>query len=370
MKKVSVIIPIYNVSDYLRECLDSVIGQSLQELEIICVNDGSTDNSLEIVREYEARDPRIVVITGPNGGYGKAMNKGLDRATGQYIGIVEPDDYVAEDMFERLYQTAVEQDLDLVKADFYRFTRNSAGEEQRQYILLDSTKQRYGELLCPAEDPSCIRFTMNTWAGIYRRSFLEKFRIRHNETPGASFQDNGFFFQTFVYARRAMILNTPYYCNRRDNPNSSVKSKEKVYCMNVEYDHIRDLLMQDRELWEKFQYMYWWCKYRDYCFTYNRIDDSCKEEYLFRMQQEFKRARQLEQLRKEEFTQNEWRMIQSIISPSGGIIESFRKNPLLQAMKAYIPDSCKRFTVEVINLIASKQNKKTDVNISRNSNQY
>ena len=274
MKKVSLILPICNVSQYLRECLDSVVGQTLQELEIICVDDGSTDNSLEIIREYAARDERIVVITGPNGGYGKAMNKGLDRAAGAYIGIVEPDDYVVPEMFEELYTVASENDLDFVKADFYRFTRDAEGNEHLQYELLDATRTRYGQLLCPAEDPSCIRFTMNTWTGIYRREFIEKHGIRHNETPGASFQDNGFFFQTFIHARRAMIVNKPYYRNRRDNPNSSVKSKAKVYCMNVEYDHIRDLLMQDREVWERFQYMYWWIKYRNYWFTYNRIDDS------------------------------------------------------------------------------------------------
>ena len=111
MKKVSIILPIYNVSQYLRECLDSVIGQTLQDIEILCVNDGSTDDSLDIIREYAARDPRIVVITGPNGGYGKAMNKGLDRATGEYIGIVEPDDYVVPEMFGELYSVAKEHDL-------------------------------------------------------------------------------------------------------------------------------------------------------------------------------------------------------------------------------------------------------------------
>lgn len=345
MKKVSVIIPIYNVSVYLRECLDSVIGQSLQELEIICVNDGSTDNSLEIIREYEARDPRIVVITGPNGGYGKAMNKGLDCATGEYIGIVEPDDYIALDMFAQLYQTAVQHDLDLVKADFYRFTRDPEGQEQREYILLDSTKQRYGELLCPAEDPSCIRFTMNTWAGIYRRDFLEQYHIRHNETPGASFQDNGFFFQTFVYARKAMILNTPYYRNRRDNPNSSVKSKEKVYCMNVEYDHIRDLLMRDRALWEKFQYMYWWKKYFNYWFTYHRIDDSYKEEFMRRMRQEYKRAMQLGQLRKEDFTPAEWRTIENMAAGINGWTGRIASIPFVKRLLPYIPGPVKRLMV-------------------------
>lgn len=358
MKKVSVIIPIYNVSEYLRECLDSVVGQTIRELEIICVNDGSTDNSLEIVQEYAARDPRIVVITGPNGGYGKAMNKGLDRATGAYIGIVEPDDYVAPDMFERLYQTAAEQDLDLVKADFYRFTRDSEGREEQQYILLDETKQRYGELLCPAEDPSCIRFTLNTWSGIYRRSFLEKYHIRHNETPGASFQDNGFFFQTFVYARRAMILNTPYYRNRRDNPNSSVKSKEKVYCMNVEYDYIRDLLMQDRKLWEKFQYMYWWEKYRNYWFTYHRIDDSYKEEYMRRMRQEFKRAMQLNQLREEDFTSGEWRTIQNLINRADGLAAMLSSFSAIRKLSPYIPIRIKQLAVTLIDFVMKMKRKR------------
>ncbi len=351
MKKVSVIIPIYNVAEYLRECLDSVIGQSLQELEIICVNDGSTDNSLEIIREYAVQDPRIVIITGPNGGYGKAMNKGLDCATGQYIGIVEPDDYIAPEMFAQLYRTAVEHDLDLVKADFYRFTRDQDGTEQRQYILLDETKQRYGELLCPAEDPSCIRFTLNTWAGIYRRAFLNEFGIRHNETPGASFQDNGFFFQTFVYARRAMIVNTPYYRNRRDNPNSSVKSKEKVYCMNVEYDYIRDLLMRDRELWERFQYMYWWIKYRNYWFTYHRIDDSYKEEYMGRMCQEYKRAMQLGQLRKEDFTSDEWRTIQNLINRTGGLAARISSFSAVRKVSPYIPKRMKQLAIVCINLV-------------------
>lgn len=337
MKKVSVILPIYNVSQYLRECLDSVVSQTLKDLEIICIDDGSTDNSLEIIREYAKRDSRIVVITGSNGGYGKAMNRGLDRASGEYIGIVEPDDYIVPEMFQELYDIASANSLDMVKADFYRFSRDSSGQEQLQYELLDKTKTRYGQLLCPAEDPSCIRFTMNTWCGIYRREFLETYHIRHNETPGASFQDNGFYFQTFVFAQRAMIVNKPYYRNRRDNPNSSVKSKEKVYCMNIEYDYIRDLLMQDRTLWERFQYMYWWKKYHNYWFTYDRIDECYKEAYKERMGQEFKRAMQLEQLDPAAFLEEEWQTIQNLMIGSNRLIGKLRNNGLIQKIGPYIP---------------------------------
>lgn len=359
MKKVSVILPIYNVSAYLRECLDSVVGQTLKELEIICVNDGSTDDSLEIIQEYAAKDDRIVVITGPNGGYGRAMNKGLDRATGDYVGIVEPDDYVVPEMFEELYDIAARNDLDLVKADFHRFTRDKNGEH-RQYVLLDETKMHYGKLLCPAQQPECIRFTLNTWAGIYKREFLERCHIRHNETPGASFQDNGFFFQTFVRAQRAMIINKPYYRNRRDNPNSSVASREKVYCMNVEFDHIRNLLMEEREIWERFQSMYWWLKYRNYWFTYNRIADQYKEEYLNRMRQELKRALRLEQMREEDFSSGDWKNIQALAARADGLPGRLGSNPIVRKVSPYIPKKMKKIAVRVLNRAAALKRKLVD----------
>lgn len=351
MAKVSIILPIYNVQEYLRECLESVVCQTLQDIEIICVNDGSTDKSLQIIEEYAAVDDRFVIISGPNGGYGKAMNKGLDRATGEYIGIVEPDDYVDLKMYEDLYRVASEHDLDFVKADFYRFTRNESGEESLQYELLDKDKKRYGELLCPAQDPSCIRFTMNTWTGIYRRAFIEKYAIRHNETPGASFQDNGFYFQTFAFAKRAMIVNQPYYRNRRDNPNSSVKSKAKVYCMNIEYDHIRDILMGDRKLWERFKYMYWWKKYHNYWFTYNRIDDSYKREYLERMRQEYKRADQRGELDQSLFTKQEWQTIQSLINHADGYVSVLRSFWIVRKISPYVPDSVKRAMLHFFGLL-------------------
>ena len=108
MKKVSVIIPVYNVEEYLEECMESVIHQTLKEIEILCVNDGSTDHSLQILEQYAKKDDRIRIISQKNGGYGKAMNQGLDAASGEYIGIVEPDDYVPLNMYEDLYRKAKE----------------------------------------------------------------------------------------------------------------------------------------------------------------------------------------------------------------------------------------------------------------------
>ena len=101
--------------------------QTLKDIEIICINDGSTDGSLKILQEYAAKDDRIKIVDKENGGYGIGMNIGLDMATGEYIGILEPDDYVAITMYEDLYKVAKDNDLDFVKADFYRFQRGETG---------------------------------------------------------------------------------------------------------------------------------------------------------------------------------------------------------------------------------------------------
>ena len=119
---VSVIVPIYNVEKYLEKCIKSIRKQSLKNIEIICVDDGSTDSCPKMLEEYAKGDPRIRVITQPNGGYGKAMNVGLAAAKGEYIGIVEPDDYILPNMFKTLYDAAKRHDCEIVKSDFYRFT--------------------------------------------------------------------------------------------------------------------------------------------------------------------------------------------------------------------------------------------------------
>ena len=311
---VSIIIPIYNVEPYLRECLDSVCRQTLRDIEIICVNDGSTDESLGIIKDYAERDERIVVLDGPNGGYGKAMNRGLDAATGEYIGIVEPDDYVALTMYEDLYGIARENNLDFVKADFYRFTRNDKGDMRLKYEHLDSSGSWYGRVFNPSMQPETLMFIMNTWSGIYRRDFLNERGIRHHETPGASFQDNGFWMQTFAYAHRAMIVNEPYYRNRRDNPNSSVKDKSKVYTMNEEYDYIESLLRPQAELWERYKTTFWLKRYGNYLFTMRRIDRSLFSDYARRMQEEFARAAQLGELDEALYYPADWKDIQTLLA--------------------------------------------------------
>ena len=111
--KVSIIVPVYNVARYLGECLDSIINQTLDDIEIICINDGSTDNSLEILEEYAKKDSRIWIFTIENSGLSLARNYGIKHANGKYVGFVDSDDYINETMFEKLYNSCEQNDLDL-----------------------------------------------------------------------------------------------------------------------------------------------------------------------------------------------------------------------------------------------------------------
>lgn len=302
MAKVSIIVPAYNVEPYLVECMESITRQTLSDIEIICINDGSTDGTLKILKSYAEKDPRIVLIDKENGGYGIGMNMGLSVATGEYIGIVEPDDFVPVNMFGDLYEIAKANDLDFVKADFYRFERASNGDMFLTYNHLDRKNQYYNQVFDPSHTPEAIRFIMNTWSGIYRKAFLDEYHIRHNETPGASFQDNGFWFQTFAFAKRGMVIDKPYYMNRRDNPNSSVKNVQKIYCINAEYDHIRDVLMQYPETWERFKTYYTLKRFHNSVATLRRISNEFKKDYVERFSKEMKRAKQMGEMDEELFT--------------------------------------------------------------------
>ncbi len=316
--KVSVVVPVYNVEPYLEECIQSLCNQSLKEIEIICVNDGSTDGSGLMLEAYARNDKRIRVIHKKNSGYGHTMNVGIDAAVGEYIGIVESDDYVSPDMYKVLYEAAVENEADFVKSDFYRFT-GDIDKKEFVYFALAGKRDKdryYNVLLNPHIDTEVFRFIMNTWSGIYRHDFINKHGIRHNETPGASFQDNGFWFQTFCLAKRIIFLDKPLYMNRRDNPNSSVKSKEKVYCANEEFRYIRSLIEKNPGM-KEFIGVYMLKKYHNYIFTYNRIDDKFKKEYARNISKEFRRDKENGDMDLSYFDSIEKRVIKRIMRNPG-----------------------------------------------------
>lgn len=293
--KVSVVVPVYNVEQYLSECLDSALAQTLEDIEIICVDDGSTDSCPQILDEYAAKDSRVKVIHKPNSGYGHSMNVGLDHATGEYYAILESDDIIKPNMYEVLYDAAKKNDLDIVKSDFEIFV-GDVDHREFTYNQICNRDSYYYRVLNPIQRKDIFNVKMHTWTGLYKISFLKKYNIRYNETPGASYQDNGFWFLTFAYATRVYFIDRAFYMLRRDNPNSSVHNRKKVFCIFDEYDFIEKRLRSDNVREAALISMFHKKKFDNCRFHYERIGDEFKMDFLRRMSDDFKCARANDEL--------------------------------------------------------------------------
>lgn len=276
--KVSIVIPVYNVEKFLVECLESAINQTMKEIEIICVDDGSTDNCANILDSYAEKDSRIKVIHKTNAGYGAAMNTGLDAATGEYFSILESDDFFMIDTCEILYRTAKEFDADIVRSDYFDYT-TKYGKVNLVAKQMTNDYSYYYRLICPNKEKEVYTFVMHNWTGIYKMSYLKEKQIRYNETPGASYQDNGFFFQTFSQTERLVYVPRPFYCYRIDNPASSINSSSKVYTMAEEYSFIRTFLSNHQEFEQELLPVFYARMFRAYHQTYLRIAPKYRKEF-------------------------------------------------------------------------------------------
>lgn len=230
MAKVTVLMPSLNVVNYIRECLDSVISQTLQDIEIICIDAGSTDGTLEILNEYASKDSRIRLIHSEKKSYGYQMNVGIREATSEYIGVVETDDFIRPQMYEVLFRTAKEHDADFVKSDFDVFVTSDDGNRMfLTYSMRRESGLKYN-CLYSSEDYIQNKSTVDVyiWNGIYRRNFLLDNHIWLQETPGAAFQDCGFRYQVALFVQKGIFLEESFYCYRRDNMGSSTYNNKTV----------------------------------------------------------------------------------------------------------------------------------------------
>lgn len=236
--KVSVIIPVYNGIRYIRECMDSIVAQTLKEIEIIPVDAGSTDGTAEVLQEYAGQDSRIHILSSSQKSMGHQVNLGIAAATGEYIGFCEADDYLALAMYERLYEIADRYHLDYVKSDFDMFV--DFDYEERvffNYHILDGTRAGlYHSIFIPSDMPELIYRDVNMWNGIYNREFLLDHQIKLSETPKAAFQDMGFVLQTFALAKRSMYVQEETNRYRRDNANSSVYDPKSLLFIVWEFE--------------------------------------------------------------------------------------------------------------------------------------
>lgn len=278
--KVSIILPVYNGENYVENCLKSILGQTLSEIEIICMDDGSNDDTGMILDKMAAQDSRVQVFHKENTGYGNTMNLGISKARGEYIGIVESDDYIEPNMCQELYTIAKDNQLDIIKSNFSRFYGEGVTKEF-ELVPITNDESYYGRVICPRDELFVFNLNMNTVTGLYRRKFLNENDIKYNETPGAAFQDNGFWIKTYLLAERLQFVNKYYYRCRRDNPNSSVQQTDKAFVIAKEFDLIYDWLVHNEELYELFIEKFISLQCIGYFSVYNRSNIEHKLEFVF-----------------------------------------------------------------------------------------
>lgn len=310
--KVSVIVPVLNVVRYIRKCMDSILNQTMHELEILVVDAASTDGTHEILEEYAERDPRVLLLNDDKLSTGYAKNLGIEMARAPYIAIVESDDYIELDMLEKMYDVAEKYQLDFVKANFSSFVE----ENGKCYEFPKTVSCYYDDYdinIDPRKDNHCFCWIMFEWLGLYRKEFLNHYHIRHNESPGAAFQDTGFWFLTMAYASRIYLMKESFYHYRCDNVNASVKNPKKVFDICYEYDYIRGVLKEEHKVWQRVLPAYYRGFFYDNMVVFNRIQEEYREALLNKICDVMMEACDNSGLDKSLYTACEWRCLHSVL---------------------------------------------------------
>ena len=275
MVKISVIIPVYNVEDYLRECLDSVINQTLDDIEIICVNDGSTDGSLDILNSYD--DGRIRIISQENRGLSASRNVGLDNATGDYICFLDSDDYLKLTALEELYPILEEKSLDFVMFKLRDFDNESGEELENPYFDMVELKKIVKDNVFSHEDVGKPIFhtSVSIPGKIFRHDFIKDMKF----PEGLIFEDNPFFTEAMLKARRIFIYDEYLYFRRIRKGSITNSSTERFWEWLIISDMIIDITKK-YGFYEEYGEIIYNKKFSNTFRIFKEVDDKDKSHFF------------------------------------------------------------------------------------------
>lgn len=250
MAKISVIVPVYNVEKFIRRCLDSIINQTMKDLEIILVDDGSTDNSGVICDEYAKLDNRITVIHKENGGVGSARNRGLDVATGEWIAFVDSDDYIEKNMYETLYKTAIYENVDVCACFFkYLTVDNKILFNPTQEQLDMNRKYNSKEFLkLIYKDEYINGICVSAWNKIYKKNIFDNLRFKTK-----IYEDDELVNQIYIQDVDIFVLNKGFYIyvqNLSSLTNKKFSEKNLVF-IDILYDRLN--LFKDKKMYKLYE---------------------------------------------------------------------------------------------------------------------
>lgn len=331
--KVSILVPIYNIEEYLDACLSSVVNQKLKKIEIICINDGSTDKSLNIIQKFMQIDNRIKLINKENSGYGDSMNLGLKAAQGEYIGIIESDDIAKKNMFQKLYNLAQKNNFpDIVKSNYFQYFSKT----NEKILKKNINKKLCNKTFKPIKENKIFKSVPAVWSAIYKNTFLKKFDINFLPTPGASYQDTSFNFKALYFASSMYCTSKAFIKYRQDNINSSVNSKDKIFCVNDEYNEIERTIKDNY----KFKSTLLVIKLNTYLWNYHRLSDNNKDIFLTKFRDEFLKDK--EYINKKLFIKMRYKLLLLLLDS----VDSF-KNELQKRKNKFLKLQIKKLITKI-----------------------
>ncbi len=237
--KISVIIPVYNAEPYLEQCMDSVLGQTLKEIEVICIDDGSTDRSGDILEEYQRRDSRVTVVHQENLNAGAARNKGMALASGKYLAFLDADDYFCPNCLERLYERAELVQAEVVVFGHYAYF-NETGEKLAFWLPFGRIGAYADPLLFSATDEVETLFqecSGTPWDKLFRADYIRENGFSFQNLP--ALEDNRFVYPAIARAGRISLLEEWPIVHRYGNPGSLENTKERSWsCVFTMFDDL------------------------------------------------------------------------------------------------------------------------------------
>ena len=305
--QISILVPIFNAEQYLRQCLDSLVQQTQDGIEIICLDDGSTDSSPQILKDYSAQYDNIRIISKNNSGYGDTLNTGIELSQGEYIGIVEPDDYVDAKMFQTLFENAKNNDLDVSRCTFFNVDEITGETTEEKFSFVIKNK-----VYSPRNRPEVFYQQPTDWICLYKKSFLDTNGIRFLPTPGASYQDTSFMFKVYASADRFMMCDKPLYYYRINN-NSSVKIKtSKIDCICKEYAEIWEFVRNKNET-DHYKYIITQLQFYGYKWNCIRLDEECRKTFLQIWKKELIKQKQNSLIRRFDYIPSDYKIIKNVM---------------------------------------------------------
>lgn len=330
MPKVSVIVPCLNMRKYIEECLGSIMNQTLRELEILVVDAGSSDGTLDILNQFMQRDERIHLIHSGKKSYGYQVNLGVRQASGQYVAIVDADDRIAPDMYEVLYEKAVCTDADYVKGTARSFYTIS--NELTYYMpLMQFPRREYrdGSIeVIPTERTDLLTKDNFLWYGIFRRELMKDILL--HESPGAAFQDFGGLLQTQMKARKAVYLEEAFYEYRQDNAASSARNSKGFQFVWEEYSWAEQFIINASDDWKAAFYrklfLHTWSIYATMAAVGTIWENS--QEYIHLISEKLRSKLAMGILKREHFSKEEWEPLLLLMEAECGSYSKFQKDHL------------------------------------------